>query len=108
MKVGIKETDELFAAAIAWKEAFKAAKADGEINMGDAPLLATVAVPTFTGLSGGAKIPEELADLDEEEEQYLATKYGAAINDPAIWQIVRGLVIATSGALKAAGVGEAQ
>ncbi|MCA9339276.1 MAG: hypothetical protein KDA17_00020 [Candidatus Saccharibacteria bacterium] len=94
---GITQTKEAIAAAIAWKNALEAAKADGEVNAADAPQLFNLFMPTFKAVEGGQHIPEEIIDLDPEEEAELDAEFGEAWKDEGVRKIFRGVLLIASG-----------
>jgi len=66
-KEGIKETKEVLALGFAFAKSFKLAKADGNINLLDAPHLMAALPHLGPALDNVGKVPHEIKDLSEEE-----------------------------------------
>jgi len=97
MSYTIKETSELIEAVIALKDAAAAAKAnDGKINFGDLALFVPALIKLPDAINDIEQIPRELGDLDEDEIQELAVKFGRLINQVDYQIAFFGLVTAAS------------
>lgn len=66
-KKGNKETKDVLALGFAFAKAYKAAKADGQVNSMDLPLLVSAFPALGPALEGIDQVPAELKDLDLEE-----------------------------------------
>jgi len=68
---GIKETSEVLVAIKALAVAYKAAMADGSINIFDVRHLAAPISAVRAAVAGSADVKAELADLDTDETKVL-------------------------------------
>lgn len=93
---GIKETEELFDAAVSIKDAIALAKADdGKVNLRkDYPFFITPFPKLIVGVEGARQVPKELQDLDEQELARLRDRFGDLIDDERYQRAFYGLAIA--------------
>lgn len=78
-KVGIKELLEWIEALRQGKLAYKAAMADGKVDLLDITILPPLVAKLFAAFQGSEKIAEEFKDLDSEELALIGQKLVDAI-----------------------------
>ena len=93
---GIKETQDVFRAGIALKDAIKISRQDdGKITFpGDLINFIGFLTVLPAAFSGIENVPNELNDLDDEEIVVLSDMFGEIINDTDYQRVFFGLVIA--------------
>lgn len=82
-KKGNKETKDVLALGFAFAKSYKAAKADGQINSMDLPLLISAFPALGPALEGASEVPAELKDLDLSEVKDLLSFSAAHLSESA-------------------------
>lgn len=88
----MKETLEIFQLAIKLKLAFDNAKEDGKITWTDSMYLVNVIPSLLDAIDGIDQVPNEWADLSDDEKVELQDKFGELVDDAKVQQIFRGLL----------------
>lgn len=95
-KYGIQQTEEMFDAVAAMKDAVELSKKDdGKVTFpNDLPNFVAPIPRLITGFSGANMIPKELSDLDQQELERLAERFGDIVYDERWQRAFYGLAIA--------------
>lgn len=91
--VGTKETEDVLKFITNAVEVVKLAKADGKIDINDAGLLFGLTPSALAAFQNGQNIPVELADLSQDEIDYLSEIYGASIQNENVRRALYGFAI---------------
>lgn len=93
---GINETEQMFSAVIALKQAIAISRADdGKITIpADLFNFINTINPMIVGITGADQIPKELGDLDAQEIEQLRAKFGEIVDDERYQRVFYGLAIA--------------
>lgn len=87
---GTEETEDVLDLIDAGAQVYNVAKADGKIDLQDLPLIFGVIPKISQAFVGVEKVPEELADLSDEEIAKLNLKYGPRIRDRNYRRAING------------------
>ncbi|MEL6837147.1 MAG: hypothetical protein AAFP77_29350 [Bacteroidota bacterium] len=93
---GIQQTEEMFDAVVAVKEAIQLSKKDdGKVTFpGDMVNFVAPIPRIITGFTGANQIPRELTDLDTLELDRLRDRFGDIVDDERFQRAFYGLAIA--------------
>lgn len=93
---GIQQTEEMFDAIVATKEAIELSKRDdGKVTLpGDLVNFVAPIPRIITGFTGANQIPRELTDLDNLELDRLRERFGDIVDDERYQRAFYGLAIA--------------